>query len=112
MTRFLVGGRVRETFGHFFMDQNMGFGFATYSASNARANGVSVGVIDSSIVFAFELGARFGFVVSNVVDLGIGLSWNYNGPPDVSSDIAQVDPSLSFRSQSNTILSFFINLNF
>jgi hypothetical protein len=112
MTRFLVGARVRETFGHFFMDQNMGFGFATYSASNARSNGVSVGVIDSSFVFAFELGARFGFVVSRVVDLGIGFSYNYNGAPSVSNDLSQVDPTLTFHGQSNTILSFFINLNF
>jgi hypothetical protein len=112
MTRFLVGARVRETFGHFFLDQNMGFGFATYSSSSARANGVSVGVIDSSIVFAFELGARFGFAVSEVVDLGIGLAYNYNGAPSVSNDLSQVDPSLKFQGQSNTILCFFINLNF
>jgi hypothetical protein len=112
MTRFIVGGRIRETFGKFFMDQNIGFGFATYSGTDATAGGVSVGVIESSVVFAFEIGFRLGIVVSRVVDLGMGLAYNYNGAPDVSSDLLQVDPGLSYRSQSNTVLSFFINLNF
>jgi len=112
MTRFLVGGRIRETFGIFFMDQNIGLGFATYGASNATASGVTVGVIDPSFVFAFELGVRFGFVVSRVVDLGMGLAWNYNGAPNISSDLSQVDPTLHFLSQSNTLLTFFININF
>jgi hypothetical protein len=112
MTRFLVGGRIRETFGHFFMDQNMGFGLATYSSSGATSNGVKVGVIDSSVEFAFELGARFGFVVSRVVDLGMGISYNYNGAPNISSDLTQVDPSLKLDGQSNAVFFFFINLNF
>lgn len=112
MTRFIVGARIRETFGHFFMDQNIGFGFATYSQVNADVSGTTVGVLDSTVVFAFELGFRAGFVVSPVVDLGMSLTYNYNGAPDMSSDLTSVDPGFSFKSQSNFVLGFFININF
>lgn len=112
MTRFLVGGRIRESFRSFFMDQSMAFGFATYSQTNAKVSGVTVGVLDSSIVFAFELAFRLGFVVSRVVDLGMGISYNYNGAPGLSSDLSSADPTLKLSGQSNAVFTFFINLNF
>lgn len=112
MTRFVVGARVRETFGVFFMDQNIGFGWATYSAVNANVGGTNVGIIDATFVFAFELGLRFGFAVSPTVDLGMSLTYNYNGAPNVSSDISQVAPGLRLDSQANTVLGFFVNINF
>jgi hypothetical protein len=112
MTRFLVGFRIRETFRSFFMDQSIGFGWANYSAVNAHVSGVSIGVLDNSFEFAFDLTLRLGFVVSRVVDLGMSVSYNYNGAPSVASDLSQADPGLKFDAQSNAVIAFFINLNF
>jgi hypothetical protein len=112
MVRFMVGCRVRETFGKFFMDQNIGIGLVSYSPVNADALGTSVGVIDGSTVFAFEIGYRFGIVISPVVDLGMSLSYNYNAAPDPSSDLTAVIPDLKYSAQSNFVLGFFVNINF
>lgn len=111
-TRFMFGGRIRETFGRFFMDQNIGIGFANIGSVDADVGGVTVGVIDDSTVFAFEMGLRLGVVVSRVVDLGMSLMYYYNGAPTPSSALTAVLPGLKLRAQSDMILGFFININF
>jgi hypothetical protein len=113
-TRLLFGARVREQWGHFFMDQNIGIGPVFYGVGTGVAGFLGterdVEVIASSASFAFEIGLRLGVAVSRVVDLGLGFVYELNGAPERGKDVQ--DPGWEFKAQSNFTISLLINLNF
>lgn len=111
MIRLVFGARVREQWGEFWMDQNIGIGPAIYSFGTAEGSlGFdSIEIIQSSVAFLFELGLRFGVAVSPRVDLGLGFNLELNGPPDAGRDLG---PNAKLKGQSNFALTFLLNLNF
>jgi hypothetical protein len=111
MIRIVFGVRAREQWGAFFMDQNIGIGPVIYSAGTAQD---SIGfdqieIVASTAAFLFEVGLRFGAVVSPKVDLGLGMNLELNGAPDAGQDLG---PNAKLRGQANFVLTFLINLNF
>jgi hypothetical protein len=111
VTRIVVGARVRETFGAFWMDQNIGLGPVIYAfgAAEDSIGFDSVELIQSSVNLTLELGFRMGVVVSRKVDLGLGMAWEFNGKPETGEDLPS---TFEFKGQSNFVLTFLINLNF
>jgi hypothetical protein len=114
MMRSTVGVVLRENLGRRIMlEQYIGIGFALYSGTDATFDdgtfSTSVGFIESSMSFVFELGFKFAVVVSRRVDLGFSLAFELNGPPDVGSEID--DGSFDYEAQENFVLGFFININ-
>jgi hypothetical protein len=110
MFRLIFGARIREQWGAFFMDQNIGLGPVVYGSGTASAFfSDDIEIIKSSTNLAFEFGLRLGAVVSRRVDLGLGMTFELNGPPETGKDL-QGGPD--FRGQANFALTFLINLNF
>jgi hypothetical protein len=111
VTRLVFGARVREQWGAFFMDENLGLGPVFYAAGTASdpLGFNDIEIIKGSVNLAFELGLRVGAVVSRKVDLGLGLAWELNGAPERGADISS---TIDFKAQTNFVLTFLINLNF
>lgn len=79
-----VGFKARAAYGRgFYDDVYVGVGFASYSGVDAHALGTSVPLFDPSTVFAFEIGTRFGWKVSPLVGLEIGVGYEQWGAPKV-----------------------------
>lgn len=114
LLRFVVGGRVRESFNKFFMDQSVGVGFAWYRDVDADAtlNGFpfTVGSIAGGQEITFELAARFGFQLSPTAAIWISLGYENNGAPDVHDDID--DGTFDYENQKNFVFSFGASFDF
>jgi hypothetical protein len=111
VTRLIFGARVRQQWGAFFMDENIGFGPVFYSrgtASDLLAFN-DIEIIQGSTKMCFELGMPLGAVVSRKVDLGLGMAWELNGAPERGRDLAN---TFDYKAQANFVLTFLINLNF
>ncbi|HZE97317.1 MAG TPA: hypothetical protein VE981_09845 [Planctomycetota bacterium] len=113
-TRLVFGARVREQWGAFVFDQNLGIGPIFYGSGTGTQNFLvtddEVEIIKASANLTFEIGFRVAAAVSRHVDLGLGFVYELNGRPDVGKDIT--DPTFEFKAQSNLVISFVINLNF
>jgi hypothetical protein len=111
VSRLVFGARVREQWGAFFMDENIGLGPVFYAAGTASdpLGFNAIEIIKGSVNLAFELGLRVGAVVSRKVDLGLGLAWELNGAPETGRDLSS---AIDFKAQTNFVLTFLINLNF
>jgi hypothetical protein len=110
MSRIVFGGRMREQWGAFWMDQSIGIGPCIYGSGTAED---SIGfdqieIIQSSVTLLLELGFRFGVALSPKVDIGLGFSLEANGAPDSGEDL----PNVTLKGQGNFTLTFLINLNF
>jgi hypothetical protein len=111
VVRLVFGARVRQQWGAFFMDENIGLGPVFYAAGTASdpLGFDDIEIIKGSVSLAFELGLRVGAVVSRKVDLGLGLAWELNGAPETGRDLSS---AIDFKAQTNFVLTFLINLNF
>jgi hypothetical protein len=113
-TRLILGARVREQWGAFFMDQNIGFGVISYGQGTGTINFFNgdneIELIESSTAFAFEIGLRLGAALSRRIDLGLGFTGEFNGGPQRGKDIA--DTTFEFKGQANFVISLLININF
>lgn len=113
--RLTLGGRIRETFGKFFMDQSIGFGFVTYSDVDAEVSDDlgslgSFSFIEGGTEFTFELAARFGLVLSPLASIWISFGYENNGAPEVASDVD--DGTFDYEKQKNFVFSLGANFNF
>ena len=96
--KLVFGGRIRESFKAFFMDQSIGFGFVSYSDVDSTITD-DLGSFDAEIIsgsteFAFELAARFGFYLTkapNAPTISMTFAFEHNGAPDAGSDFSDVD---------------------
>jgi hypothetical protein len=114
LLRVTIGGRVRETFKSFFMDQSIGIGFVTISDVDAEINDAGTtfdaSVIDGGTEFTFELQARFGFVISPAASIWISFGYENNGAPDVASDVD--DGSFDYENQKNFVFTIGASFDF
>ncbi len=106
--RFTLGGRIRETFGKFFMDQSLGFGFVTYPDVDAEVSDDlgplgTVSYIEGGTEFTFELAARFGLVLAPQASVWISFGYENNGAPDVASDVD--DGTFDYENQKNFVFT-------
>ena len=113
--RFTLGGRIRETFGKFFMDQSIGIGFVTYpdvdgDVSDDLGPLGSASFIEGGTEFTVELAARFGFILSPVASLWASFGYENNGAPDVASDVD--DGTFDYENQKNFVFTIGASFNF
>jgi hypothetical protein len=113
--RFTLGGRIRETFGKFFMDQSLGFGFVTYPDLDAEFSDDfgplgSVSYVDGGTELTFELAARFGLVLAPKASIWISFGYENNGAPDVASDVD--DGTFDYDNQKNFVFALGGSLDF
>lgn len=105
--RFTLGGRVRETFSRFFMEQSIGVGFVTFSDVDAEVNDAGtvfdVGFIEGGTEFTVELAARFGFILAPQASVWISFGYENNGAPDVASDLD--DGTFDYENQKNFVFT-------
>ena len=105
--RFTLGGRIRETFKSFFMDQSIGVGFVTISDVDGEINDAGtvtdVGFIDGGTEFTFELAARFGWQLSPKAAIWLSFGYENNGAPDVASDLD--DGTFDYENQKNFVFT-------
>lgn len=105
--RLTIGGRIRETFRTFFMDQSIGFGFMVYPDISAEVDDAGfvfdADFVDGGIEFTFELQARFGFVLSPHASIWISFGYENNGAPGVADDVD--DGTFDYENQSNFVFT-------
>ena len=101
--RLTLGGRIRETFKTFFMDQSVGIGFVSISDVDAEVDDAgaisNVGLIEGGTEFTVELQARFGLALSPRASIWIGFGYENNGAPEVADDVD--DGSFHYNNQKN-----------
>jgi hypothetical protein len=104
-----IGGRLRENFSGFHIDENVGVGAVMYMKQelDIRNGGVkNLEFIKSTPNYLFDLGVRIGAPIGKDVELGLALSFQQNGAPDHGKDF----PSLHFRPEE--LLVFALTLDF
>jgi hypothetical protein len=112
--RLVFGGRIRESFKSFFMDQSVGIGFALYSQTDVKfsdgVDSVTVTSIESSTAFTLELRARFGFYISDAAMIFMGFAFEQNGAPDEGSEINSLD--INYEANKNFVWTLGASFNF
>jgi len=108
---FLVGGRIRENFNGFHMDQSAGIGASIYMGQELDVlNGgpEDVELIKSSVNYAAQLSARIGAPLGKNVDLNLGIGLRFNGAPEEGKDVT----GIKFKAQQNFVIGLSLDFGF
>lgn len=113
--RFTLGGRIRETFKAFFMEQSIGIGFMTYPDLDADVEDDlgslgSASFVEGGTEFTFELAARFGFILSPAASIWVSFGYENNGAPEVGSDLD--DGTFDYENQKNFVFGLGATFSF
>jgi hypothetical protein len=105
------GGRLRQNFNGFHIDENVGVGAVAYMKEelDVRNGGPQkLEFIKSSENYLYDLGIRVGAPVGKDVELGLGLAFQVNGAPAHGKDF----PGLHFKPQENLVLGLTLDIGF
>jgi len=105
------GGRVRQNFNGFHVDENVGVGALMYMKQDmdVRNGGPqNLELIKSSVSYLFDLGVRVGAPVAKDVELGLGIAFQLNGAPSHGKDA----PGINFRPMQNVIIGLTLDIGF
>jgi len=105
------GGRLRQNFSGFHLDENLGVGAVYYMKQKLdERNGGPTGLefIKSSINYLFDIGVRIGAPLGKNVDLSLGISYQVDGAPDSGKDFS----TLNFRPMQNLVLGLSLDFGF
>src|SRR5579862_4887445 len=105
------GGRLRQNFNGFHIDENVGVGAVMYMKEDVanRSTGIDkLEFIKSSVNYMFDFGIRVGAPVGKNVELNLGLAFQVNGAPDAGKDFS----TLNFRPMQNLVLGLSLDIGF
>lgn len=111
MGGLIVGGRIRENFNGFHMDQSVGVGASIYMKQELDVMGGAEGLefIKSSVNYAAQISARVGAPLGKNIDLNLGVGLRFNGAPDEGKDFSG---ALKFKPQQNLVLALSLDFGF
>jgi len=105
------GGRLRQNFNGFHVDENVGVGAVMYMKQDfdVRNGGPSkLELIKSSVSYLVDFGVRVGAPVAKDVELGLGVGFQVNGAPSHGKDA----PGIHFRPMQNIVLGLTLDIGF
>ena len=105
------GGRLRQNFSGFHIDENVGIGAVAYMKEelDVRNGGPQkLEFIKSSESYLYDFGARVGAPLGKDVELCLGFTFQVNGSPSHGKDF----PGLHFRPQQNLVLGLSLDIGF
>jgi len=106
-----VGGRLRENFRGFHVDESLGVGGLFYMKQDVadRTLGIDkLELIKSSATYMFEVGARLGAPIGKDVELNLGAAYRINGAPSHGKDA----PGIKFKIQQNVVFALSLDIGF
>jgi hypothetical protein len=111
MAGVTVGGRIRENFNGWHMDQSAGLGAAIYTKQEVDILGTgpdNLELIKSSVNYTALIEARVGAPLGNDVELNLGVGYRINGAPQEGKDFT----GTKFKSMSNLVIGLSLDIGF
>lgn len=111
MVNVEFGGKLRQNFNGFFVDEHVGIGAAVYMKQELDIrNGGPEGLelIESSVNYLFDIGVRIGAPIGRDVELALGVSYHMNGAPSEGEDFS----GLKFKAQQNIVFGLTLDFGF
>lgn len=105
------GGRLRQNFNGFHIDENVGVGAVIYMKQelDIRNGGAkNLELIKSSVSYVFDLGVRVGAPIAKDVELGLGIGFQLDGAPSHGKDA----PGINFKPMQNLVLGLTLDIGF
>jgi hypothetical protein len=106
----VFGGRLRQNFNGFHVDENVGLGAVIYMKQEfaVRSLGIdNLELIKSSVNYLVNFGVRVGAPLSKNTELNLGLAYQVNGAPDEGKDFTG-----KFKSMGNVIVGLSLDFGF
>ena len=110
MANVVFGGKLRQNFNGFHVEENVGIGAAIYMKQEVDITDLGIEVLElikSSVTYLANFGAKIGAPLSKDVELSLGISYQINGAPDEGKDF-----NSTFKSQRNIILGLTLDIGF
>jgi len=96
--KVIVGGKLRQSFKVFFLEEQLGIGMVHYSSVDTTVTddlgSFDAELLEGGVEFAFEIALRVGFYLSKAPDaptLSMTFAYEQNGKPDLGDDFSDVD---------------------
>jgi hypothetical protein len=105
------GGRLRQNFSGFHVDENIGAGGLFYMKQEIddRSSGEdNLEFIKSSASYMFDVGLRLGAPIGKDVELNIGFAYQVNGAPSRGKDFT----GFKFKEMQNYVFSLGLDIGF
>jgi len=106
----VFGGRLRQNFNGFHVDENIGIGAVLYTKQEFAIRNLGVDnleLIKSSDNYLVNFGVRVGAPLSKNVELNLGLGYQINGAPDEGDDFGG-----KFKPMHNVIVGLSLDFGF
>jgi hypothetical protein len=111
MAGVTLGGRVRENFNGWHMDQSVGLGAAIYTKQEIDVLGTgpsNLELIKSSVNYSAMVEARIGAPLGKDVELNLGIGYRVNGAPQEGKDVT----GTKFKSMQNLVIGLSLDFGF
>jgi hypothetical protein len=105
------GGRLRQNFKGFHVDESVGVGGLFYMKqefADRTQDLDKLELIKSSATYMFDVGVRLGAPVGKDVELSLGAFYRVNGAPSHGKDV----PGVTFKIQENFVFSLSLDIGF
>jgi|SRR5581483_913562 len=106
-----VGGRLRQNFRGFHVDENVGVGGVFYMKQDFadRTLGIDkLELIKASASYMLDFGARIGAPIGKDVELNLGAAYRINGAPAHGKDVS----GIKFKMQENIVFALSLDIGF